>query len=386
MKVLFDHQIFQTQRFGGISRYFVEIMKHLPQEGVEVDLAVKYTFNEYLRDSGLPCEYNRQLVNEFLPQYKFRGQKAVVRLLEKYFPKKYPRMMHENYLYMRQKISAGDFDILHPTFFDDHFPAFLNKDKPYVLTVHDMIVELYPEFLNNPLFIKRKRQLAENAAHIIAVSENTKKDIVDLFDIDPNKISVAYHGSSLKETGSDIALPKRYILYVGDRRLGYKNFAFFVSSVLPILNEFADVQIVCTGNVFTSEEKVFFKNLGINDRVKHIFVSENDLFTIYNKAEMFMYPSYYEGFGIPILEAFQSWCPVVLADASCFREVAGDAALYFDPKSAKQLQNNVRALLTDKELRAGMIRKGTEQLEKYSWQKTAHDTANIYRKVLENRR
>lgn len=383
MKVLYDHQIFEHQRVGGVSRYFAEIIRHLPTE-VEVDVSVQYAFNEYLRGLSIPFEWRDQLISyySFLPDIDFKGKKKLYSFLAKRFPEKYPDYYKINQERTIGKIKKGDFDIFHPTFFGDYYLDYL-KGKPYVLTVHDMIIELYPEFINSPQFIKRKKKLVDNAAHIIAVSENTKRDIIDVFGTSADKISVTYHASSLVNAGDKPQnLPDQYLLYVGDRRLGYKNFSFFISSIQPLLLANKDLYIVCTGEQFTLEEISFFEALGIKDQLKIIFVDDTELFALYKSAQMFIYPSYYEGFGIPILEAFQAECPVVLSSGSCFPEVAGNAAVYFDPKSTQQLQKAVLSLLNDKEYRQDIINKGKRRLHDFSWQKSALQTVEIYKNVL----
>ncbi|MFV0469344.1 MAG: glycosyltransferase, partial [Dysgonomonas sp.] len=158
------------------------------------------------------------------------------------------------------------------------------------------------------------------------------------------------------------------------------------TSVIPILMNDPELDIFCVGSEFTEDEKYFFRALDIENRIKQSFVADEDLYAVYNRAEMFVYPSYYEGFGIPILEAFQAKCPVVLAYASCFSEVAGDAALYFQPKSPDQLRNNIMSLLNDPMLRGEYIAKGSERLLHYSWKKSALDTVSVYKKIVETRR
>lgn len=383
MKVLYDHQIFEHQRIGGVSRYFAEIIRHLPAD-VEADVSIQYTFNEYLRDMNIPFVWRDQLISyySFLPKINFKGKKRLYYFLQERFPEKYPDFYKVNQSRTIEKLEKGNFDIFHPTFFDDYYLDHLNG-KPYVLTVHDMIIELYPEFINSPGFIKRKKKLVDNAAHIIAVSENTKCDIVNVFGTSADKISVTYHASSLVDGGGKPEnLPNKYLLYVGDRRLGYKNFKFFIAAIQPILLENKELCIVCTGDRFTTEENNYFEALGIQDQLKIIFVDDTQMFGLYKSAEMFIYPSYYEGFGIPILEAFQAQCPVVLSNGSCFPEVAGDAGMYFDSKSPEQLRFSVLSLLNNKELRQEIINKGTQRLQNFSWEKSALQTAEIYKEIL----
>lgn len=383
MKVLYDHQIFEHQRIGGVSRYFAEIIKHLPS-GVEAEVSIQYSFNEYLKSLNIPFEWRYQLTSyfDFLSGWEFKGKQRLFAYMQKKYPQKYPDCLQINQDRTLEALNKGEFDIFHPTFFGDYYLDRLNG-KPYVLTVHDMIIELYPEFINSPEFVKRKKKLVDHAAHIIAVSENTKRDLINVFGTPEDKISVIYHASSLVESAEKTDnLPDRYLLYVGDRRLGYKNFNFFISSIQPILQANKDLSIVCTGDKFTTEEIRFFESLGIRDQLKIIFVEDNQLYGLYQSAELFVYPSYYEGFGIPILEAFQANSPVVLADASCFREVAGDAGVFFNPKSPQELRNAVTSLLNDSLLRQEIISKGQKRLNDFSWEKSAQQTVDVYRKVL----
>lgn len=383
MKVLYDHQIFEHQRIGGVSRYFVEIIKHLPTN-IDVEVSVQYTFNEYLKGLNIPFEWRNQLTSyySFLPKINFRGKKRLFSFLEKQFPKRYPDFYQINQSNTIDKLKKGNFDIFHPTFFGDYYLDHLNG-KPYVLTVHDMILELYPEFINSPGFIKRKKKLVDNAAHIIAVSENTKQDIINVFGTLADKISVIYHASSLVDGGKMLqALPEKYLLYIGDRRLGYKNFSFFISAIQPLLLNNKDLYVVCTGDSFTLEEKSYFEALGIVDRIKIVFVVDTEMFGLYKSAQLFIYPSYYEGFGIPILESFQAKCPVVLSSSSCFPEVAGNGGLYFDSKSPEQLRQVISDLLNNNVLREDVISKGELRLQDFSWQKSALQTVEIYKEVL----
>lgn len=386
MKVLYDHQIFEHQRIGGVSRYFAEIIRNMPHD-IHVDVSVQYSFNEYLKGLDIPFTWKDQLISyySFLPNLNFKGKRHLYAYLQKKYPLKYPDYYRLNKQKSIDTLKKGDYDIFHPTFFEDYYLDYLNG-KPYVLTVHDMIIELYPEFINSPLFIQRKKKLVDSAAHVIAVSENTKQDIIRVFGTPERKISVVYHASDLAEGGNaPESLPAKYILYVGDRRLGYKNFRFFVSSICSLLKEYNDLHIVCTGDKFTDEEIIYFEQLGIREKIHIVFARDNQMYSLYQTAQMFIYPSYYEGFGIPILEAFQAGCPVVLANASCFEEVAQDAGLYFSPKSPCELRSAVCKILDSRELKGELIIKGRTRLTDFSWKKSAEQTLAIYRKVLNER-
>jgi len=383
MRVLYDHQIFEHQRIGGVSRYFSEIIRHLPED-VTADVSIQYSFNEYLKSLSVPFIWKDQLIAyySFLPKINFKGKKRLYSFIEKKYPKRYPDFFKINREESIKRLKSRDYDIFHPTFYDDYFLDYIGN-KPYVLTVHDMIIELFPEFINTPDFIKRKKILVDNASHIIAVSQNTKRDITNVFGTPPDKISVIYHGASLLDNQENPGnLPEKYLLYVGDRRLGYKNFAFFISSIQPILLKNKKLHIVCTGDKFTEEETHFFKSLNIDKQIIIKFIDDKQMYSLYNNAIVFVYPSYYEGFGIPILEAFQAGCPVILSNSSCFPEVAADAGLYFNYKSPQDLRNVIENLMKDHTIRAEYINKGKLRLKNFSWEKSASRTVDVYREIL----
>jgi glycosyltransferase involved in cell wall biosynthesis len=279
-------------------------------------------------------------------------------------------------------LAAGSFDVFHPTYYDPYFLEYLG-DKPFVLTIHDMIHEKFPELFDlGDATAAKKKRLAEKAAGIIAVSENTKRDIVELYGMDPGRVSVVYHGSQLARGGKvGAGLPERYILFTGTRA-SYKNFYFFVASIARVLLEEPDLYLVCSGSSFSANELEFFAHLGIGERVIRRAVAEGELYAYYAGALFFAFPSYYEGFGIPILEAFEAGCPALLAKASCFPEIAGDAALYFDPKDSGALADGARELIRSQALRAELSRKGRERFGQFSWDETYRKTAECYHRAL----
>ncbi|MBO4699778.1 glycosyltransferase family 4 protein [bacterium] len=372
MKILFDTQCFDMQKFGGISRYFCGIIKNLPNN------------DDYI----LPCIYSK---NEYLKQTKlvnfiessFPGKKFFDSLKNKYFLSRILRNRQE----CTKALQNQDFDVFHPTYFDPYFLEYIGK-KPFVLTIHDMIYELYPEFFSNAdEIIKNKKLLAEKAAKIIAVSNKTKEDIVKFYGASfADKTEVVYHGSSLKMSDSAKENPDfktrfgKYFLFTGSRNI-YKNFLFMIESCAEFLIE-RDLKIVCSGAPFTDGEKSLFDTLNISDRIIHHFASDNELFWLYKNATAFIFPSYYEGFGIPILEAFEGETPCLLANSSCFPEIAADAALYFDPKDKNEIVS-VMSQILDKNIVDHLVEKGKERLKNFSWKKTAQQTSNIYKSLLD---
>lgn len=344
-------------------------------------IAVRETENVYIQELiGVnPIGYDYE---HFICKRHFYGKGHLHLWYDKLRKVKYYPDYNRNYLsYLLRK---GDFDVFHPTFFDDYFLPYLNG-KPFVLTVHDMIPERYPQYFGKDDFqIVMKKKLAPLASAIIAVSENTKKDIIRILNIPEEKIHVIYHGCSFPMEGGNAKYSFPYILFVGERGL-YKNFSLFVRHVLPVLKHYREINIVCTGRPFDLKEKEMLNEYGVGDRFYHHWVTNDyELFSLYHNAICFVYPSEYEGFGIPILEAYQAECPVLLNNASCFPEIAGDAAIYFNlDKDGSDFANKVELLLSlSLEERQSLIDKQKDRLKRYSWENSAKQMAAIYQSIV----
>lgn len=364
MKVYFDHQVFSWQRFGGISRYFTNIYNSLHDHGhVDCKLLLLHSRNHYIKDHKFP-------VPTFLAQRFLKKQQT----LEKW-NKKYAEYM----------IEKNDFDILHPTYYN---PYFLSKlKKPYVLTVYDMIHELFPEFFSpHDQSVPQKRETIMKADHIIAISESTKNDLQKLFNIPDHKISVVYlgyHENQETLTPEDHAFQppfQEYILFVGERG-GYKNFGRFVQAVTPLLHKY-DINLVCSGGSLGVAEKELLFRAGIADRVKQVSATEAQLNMLYRNALALVFPSLYEGFGLPILEAFRNECPIVISNTSCFKEVGGDAASYFDPYQIEDMTQAIDAVINSKDVSNQLRSKGMQQLAKFPMDLCMERTLDVYRKLM----
>lgn len=380
MKILYDTQIFDAQKFGGISRYHYEIIKRLEQN--QYQLPIMFTNNEYIKNSSLfTIESDKSGYDSFFPGKSFKGKHKLYNLKKKLFP-----IPSSNKDEVIKKIVNQDFDVFHPTYYDPYFLDYIGK-KPFVITIHDMIYEKYPEFFNDgQITIHNKKILAKKATHIIAISEKTKEDIIDFYNVDEKKITVIYHGSSLHPLKQDFSINfnktyGKYILFTGSRTL-YKNFYFMVEALSDLLIQ-NNLNIVCTGSSFTNNELDFFEKNNVLDHIFHFYASDDELFELYHQATLFIFPSYYEGFGIPILEAFEAECPIICANASCFPEIAQDAAYYFDPKSKKNLIEIVnKALITNNSKK---IMLGKNLLNNYTWEKSAFKHIEVYNKVIEQK-
>lgn len=384
MKILYDSQAFDMQNHGGVSRCFTELYTHLPKD-IEAQISVLETDNVYLQETGVAPQGT--IYNNFLCH---KDSKLKYILFKLYYNIKHgaysrwDKRPQINKLESQERIKAGDFDLFHPTFFDPYFLRYIGN-KPYIITVHDMIPELFPQYYARDNFqILHKRMVVPKAAHIIAVSNQTKTDLCRIMDIKEEQISVIYHG--VDETqyipDKDFKRDYEYILFVGDRHF-YKNFTLFAKSCVPILKRHKDLQVVCTGKPFTKEEQAMFKEWGMDNRFIQVFSKTNqEMLDLYHNAVAFVYPSSYEGFGIPILEAYKAQCPVLLNHASCFPEIAGDAAVYFEMNQQRtDFEEQFETFYhQDNNERMALIDKQDKRLKQYSWSRSAEQLAEAYRK------
>lgn len=373
MKILYDTKIFEYQIFGGISLYFTRLFEEFcHDDAVDVEVPYLYSDNYYIQNKSFSPKLR-------LYPKPFPFKKQVLKLLKNI--NKYRTIWYLKYC---------DYDVFHPTYFNDYYIDILKKrNKPFVLTVHDMTVEALNEYF---LFDKKmtetievKKKLIKNAARVIAISESTKDDILKYTNIDENKIDIVYHGAPLgidEEYEHDEDLPNRYILYVGQRGK-YKNFNNFLSAIAPLLLEDDSLYLVMAGGPpVNKSEKEFIDNLGVYSKIyKTPIKNDSYLFQLYKGAICFVYPSLYEGFGFPILEAFQAECPLACSNLSSFPEIAGDATLYFNPYDEDSIRDAVKTLINDEGLSKALVEKGKLQLEKFSWKGTACKTKAVYAKI-----
>lgn len=375
IKILFDHQIFDSQKVGGISRYHFEIISRLKKNSI---LPIKVSQNEYLKNAGfITLENDKYSFENFLPNLSFKGKVRLFNIRNKVFRKKPISNKDEVIRILKEQ----NFDIFHPTYYDTYFLEYLGK-KPFIITIHDMIYEKYPElFFNFQKTIENKKELIKKASHIIAISQNTKSDIMQLYNIEESKISVIYHGSSLKEKSDSLKNFKEifgtYILYTGSRTI-YKNFYFMINAISDYIR-INNINMVCTGGAFSKEETEIFSELGIQGQIFHFFATENELYNLYHDAAAFIFPSYYEGFGIPILESFEAGCPLVCSNTSCFPEIAQDAAYYFNPKSKQEILQAIDKALTSTS--TCKISKGFQILNQFTWEESAKKHFEVYTKI-----
>ncbi|OGF22634.1 hypothetical protein A2Y83_00360 [Candidatus Falkowbacteria bacterium RBG_13_39_14] len=282
------------------------------------------------------------------------------------------------------------------------FSAF-SKDCKKVLTVHDLSFERCPQFysLKGRLWHKlvRCRKMCESSDMIVAVSENTKYDIMELYGIPEEKIRVVYPGFGnvrgcegvnwTNRTDKTYHLPQRYILFVGNVE-ARKNVGGIIEA-FRILNEeygISDYDLVIAGKVRNKEIKKL-RNLGMTEEVKNKikligYADEEMKVYLYRNADLFVYPSFYEGFGFPPLEAMSCGVPVVTSDSSSLPEVVGDAGIKVDPHNIRDIARAMAEILRDKDLRDLLVKKGYERIKKFSWEKSARKVLEIFNELGEN--
>ncbi|WP_020598001.1 glycosyltransferase family 4 protein [Spirosoma panaciterrae] len=363
MKVFIDHQKFTTQKYGGISRYFANIIEGIKQsDSITYQLGVLHAKNHYIKNE--PLALKGALSDKILS----RSEKADYML---------------NQYYCERLLGKSEFDVFHPTYYDPYF--FKQLKKPLVVTIHDLTYERLPEYFwaKDPLTYQKRLNI-ERADAIIAISNTTRNDLLHFFDVDPAKVSVIYHGIDI-ETPLQFApianLPERYVLFVGDRS-GYKNFYLFMNAIKPLLLGDPGLQVILTGGgrIEIADEE-FLKRLALTDRVRHINATDEQLNSLYRNAQLFVYPSLYEGFGLPILEAYKAGCPILLSDTECFREVADDAAVFFKATDQDDLTSKLSSTLANTELRADLVKRGTKRLADFPLKKSIDATLDVYKSL-----
>lgn len=364
--VVYDHQIFSLQRFGGISRYFCELAVRVQSvPGFSARVVAPVHFNDYLRD----CEVPRLAVHLSL---HLRGAGRLFRAA--------------NGLLGPLLVRAVAPSLVHCTYYG---PPTKPSRQPLVVTVFDMIHELFPSHFPATDSVRRNKRLCvERADHVICISESTAQDLVRLLEVPRSRISVTHLG--LSDTFGEPAPSgeisphcRPYLLYVGHRG-GYKNFetaikAYASSSLLRDEVDF----VTFGGHPFNSAEESMLSTLSLRPgAVRRLVGSDAELARTYRHARAFVYPSRYEGFGIPPLEAMSAGCVVACSNTSSIPEVVGDAAVLFEPDDLGSVAAALESACFDETLRLILARNGRRRVTEFSWDRCAEQATNVYRTLL----
>lgn len=362
MDVIVDGYIYSAQKKGGISRIFNEVLPILCS--LDSSLSIKILMQ------ARKFDLNGQIEQIIIPNP------------EKYFrPWSLWKEFHPilNGLLLKQRIKQTKNNVFHSTY----YRSLKGWQGRQVLSVYDLIHEKYPSlFIDTRKVLYLKSQAFKRADHIVCISRTTKEDLVHYYDIPDKKISIgllAYneHFRIVESAQINCRVDVPFILYIGGRSM-YKGFSDLINAYSQW--KFChDVLLIVVGDEWTKQEAALLSKLGIEGRVL-LFGNINDqqLCDLYNQAKAFIYPSHYEGFGIPLLEAMACGCPLIASDISSTREVAGTIPFYFEVANSENL-GDVLNMCVEKDLRnSKQVYAGLDWARQYSWQKTAQVFIDVY--------
>lgn len=345
---------------------------------------------------------NSPLVSTHKLAHKIRGTgfytKHLIEALEKYHPE-------NKYVFFQQGTRLQqNIDLFHFPYFDPFFLTLpFRKLGKTIITIHDLTPIIFPELF--PIGIKGRvkysiqKQVSKKANAIITDSDSSKKDITKLLGIKGNKVfsiplaagehfkKLALSSTQKENFLKKYNLPEKFVLYVGDATPN-KNLPALVDAV-----RIADAPLVIVGGAIAKEDIdrkhpwnkdiVYVQQAAFkNKKIKILgFISDEDLVFLYNVATVFVFPSLYEGFGLPVLEAAACGCPVITAKSGSIPEVIGDAGIYINPQNPYEIAKAISLVFVDEKRRSELAKKGIVQAEKFSWKHTADNTIKIYEKI-----
>jgi len=380
MRIGIDARMFRTST-AGIGRYSQNLIKNL----LNIDHDNQYILfmtaadaveirNAHCRGQGMQCEMrNCQIRIVNIPHYSIAEQLELPGIINQ---EKLDLMLFLNFNY--------------PVFYRGKF----------ISVIHDLTLFFYPETARETNFIKRLafkfviKKACENSIHVIAVSSHTKNDIINHFHIAKEKIFVIPEAADERTLNFSDSIQRQIkekykilgplILYVGQFR-PHKNIPGLLKAFAVLKKDIKEAKLAILGKPDPAYQD-FWATLGILGIKKDIlmpgFVKDEELASWYAIADVFVAPSFYEGFGLPGLEAMKAGLPVVSSNRTSLPEVYKDAALYFDPSNIGEIADKIKMVLEDKKRRGELIKKGKIVASSYSWQKTAEETIKIYKQVI----
>jgi glycosyltransferase involved in cell wall biosynthesis len=358
MRILYDGRVFQFQKAGGINRYFAEIISRLPADFQLLVTGVS--------DFGRNAPAHPRLE---LPQFRAFRPRRISRRVQEFWWK--PRLL-------------GGIDLFHPTYYDLIKGFALSDIKaPMVLTVHDFVYAIYRDvFEGAERVVRDQSEAIKRADSIICISKSTERDLLERFPEKRSQTCVIYHGSSFEiQPAQDEQKnsEKPAFLYVGGR-VGYKNFSFLLRAFAKASQSNPDIRLKIAGAPLTADERwqIFF--LGVSDRVEAVvYPEEKELIDLYRGSVALVYPSLYEGFGIPPLEAMACRTLAITSDTSSLPEVVGDGGIMLDPRCEEDWVECLLTVAKGGKDRGRIIERGLERVKMFSWKKTVDEHLKVYR-------
>ncbi len=365
---------FCTDNSTGVGRHVEELIKNL----AKLDTQTQYV-----------CFMKPEIAKNFIPPSKNF-------IIESTDSPHYS--IKEQFSFLRQ-IKAHKFDlIVFPQF---NLPIFYRGK--YVVTIHDLTLHFFPgkkknDFLSRLAYKFIINRAVKRAEHVFAVSENTKNDLVKVMKVNSDKISVTYNGVSQvfkpiieeeikQKFRKKYNLPKRYFLYTGVLRT-HKNIIGLINAYGKFQQKYqnAEIDLVLTGpkdSIYWGEIKDLIQNLNLTKNIHHLgLVPHEEMNELFGSAWAYVFPSFYEGFGIPPIEAMGCDIPVASSNTSSLTEACGDAALYFNPYDNNEMLKALEDISFDENLRQNLIKKGRIQCQKFSWKDMTKQMLKIYKKVI----
>lgn len=370
MHIVIDAHL-AVKEIDGVTRYLIGLLSELPKQ----DKSIQYTIIELPKNkSGLP--------NRIFDQ-------SNVRRFEIDLMGPSPRL----HLIMNKLLKELKADLYHHPQFDLPFGVRI----PSVITIHDLKYLFHPEFLRKrtrlkSFYIKKSLQYSIRRANkIIVVSKNTLNDLRKLFNLEPEKVEVVHHGVepplgvSQVRSNHSLNIENDFILYVGTRR-PHKNIEGLIKALAILRRDYnSEVDLVVSGKAYSdyNAPEVLATEIGIDSYVHFLnFVPDKELTFLYQSARMVALVSYYEGFGLPLLEGMAHGKPVIGSNVSSIPEVIGDCGLLVDPNKPDEIAKKIHQVLTDQKLYHMLSKAGLMHVKKFSWSKVAEKTLEVYFKAL----
>ena len=363
MKIIFDYKIFYQQKFGGISNYFVNLGSELIRYNHQVKFISPIHKNQYLKK--INAKNREGLYFKFLPSLGKKFYEGI------------------NHTYTNKFINKFKPDIIHETYYSNKN---YKKNTKVACTVYDMINEIFPNFSQHSKEISQMKMRTINRADkIFCISEKTKQDLIQYFKIKESKIKVSYLSSGFENVKLNNNNKKKFydcLLFVGSRH-GYKNFeslinAYAISDYLK-----NNYRLLFFGGEKPGkyEFEIIKRNRLNSNQIFFLNDDDYDLSYVYCNVLAMIYPSLYEGFGMPILEAMSLGCPVISSNGGALKEIGGSGIPYFDPNNIEELSFKIEDTLNSKNSLKEIQEYGITRSNEFSWKNCAGQTMEGYKEI-----